>query len=127
MFSYLYYNTIVSTLYEELIRVLIYNKKKKRSLIWELCLSFYKIGTLIIGGTPIMLPFMFAEIRAYENIISEDAFWIGFALSAAIVNYFLYLYKPGPYINFAVFLGAHTLGIFGGFACWIVIFIPSIL
>jgi len=40
----------------------------------------------LIGGTPLALPFTYVEILTYEGIISEDAFWIGFALSAAIVT-----------------------------------------
>jgi chromate transporter len=72
-----------------------YTKKKFNNrgefLILDLSLTFYKIGTLIFGGTPIALPFMYAEIKNYEYMkLSEDAFWIGFALSAAIVFYFIY-------------------------------------
>jgi chromate transport protein ChrA len=47
--------------------------------------SFYRIGTFLIGGTPIMLPFLFSEITTNNLSISEDAMWIGFALAAAVV------------------------------------------
>ena len=94
--------------------------------MWDLALSFYKIGTLLVGGTPITLPFMYVEIQSHEINISEDAFWIGFALAAALVFIFMHK-KPGPYLNFAIFVGAHTAGFWGGIICWISIFIPSIL
>ena len=48
---------------------------------------FYKIGTLIIGGTPVTLPFLHAEIVNNKLNISEDMMWIGFSLAAALVIY----------------------------------------
>lgn len=53
-----------------------------------MALSFYKIGTLLIGGAPVFLPYMYVEIRNNSINISEDAFWIGFALSVALVFIF---------------------------------------
>lgn len=72
----------------------------------------------MIGGTPITLPFMYAETVVNPLYINADAFWLGFALAAAL---------PGPYLNFAIFLGTHSMGIKGGLCCWIAIFVPSVL
>ena len=85
----MFYNLLLYKIYKK-------NKFNNRGeyLILDLSLTFYKIGTLIFGGTPIALPFMYAEIKNYEYMkLSEDAFWIGFALSAAIVFYFIYKYQ----------------------------------
>jgi len=87
-------------------------------MILDISLSFYNIGTFMIGGTPITLPFMYAETVLNPLYINEDAFWLGFGLAAAL---------PGPYLNFAIFLGTHSMGISGGVCCWIAIFVPSIL
>ncbi|CAD8120936.1 unnamed protein product [Paramecium sonneborni] len=105
-------------LYSAILLILLYLNSQQQSLILDMSLSFYNIGTFMIGGTPITLPFMYAETVLNPLYINADAFWLGFGLAAAL---------PGPYLNFAIFLGTHSMGIYGGICCWIAIFLPSIL
>ncbi|CAD8155765.1 unnamed protein product [Paramecium pentaurelia] len=105
-------------LYSLILLLLLYLNSQQQSLILDLSLSFYNIGTFMIGGTPITLPFMYAETALNPLYINADAFWLGFGLAAAL---------PGPYLNFAIFLGTHSMGIYGGICCWVAIFVPSVL
>jgi len=46
----------------------------------------------MIGGTPITLPFMYAETVVNPLYINADVFWLGFGLAASLViNYFIVL------------------------------------
>ncbi|CAK61895.1 unnamed protein product (macronuclear) [Paramecium tetraurelia] len=105
-------------LYSVILLLLLYLNSQYQSMILDLSLSFYNIGTFMIGGTPITLPFMYAETVLNPLYINADAFWLGFGLAAAL---------PGPYLNFAIFLGTHSMGIYGGVSCWVAIFVPSVL
>jgi len=71
---------------------LLYLNSTQYSIITDISLAFYSIGTFMIGGTPITLPFMYAETVVNPLYINADVFWLGFGLAASLViNYFIVL------------------------------------
>lgn len=58
---------------------------KEYTNIIEITLSFYKIGSIMIGGAPIMVPFIYSETEKNSLNITSDAFWISFGLAASLV------------------------------------------
>ena len=61
---------------------------KEYTNIIEITLSFYKIGSIMIGGAPIMVPFIYSETEKNSLNITSDAFWISFGLAASLVFYY---------------------------------------
>ena len=84
--------------------------------------SFFRVGSLVVGGGHVVLPLLQAE-TVEKGWISADRFLAGYGAAQAL---------PGPLFTFAAFLGAalrppHPHGWAGGLLCLVAIFLPSAL
>jgi len=77
---------------------------------------FFRIGSIIYGGGPVVLPLLQAEV--VPEFVTNDEFLIGFGFVSSL---------PGPLFNFSSFIGAVSKGIVGAFVAWIGLFSPGIL
>lgn len=86
-------------------------------ILFDLFLTFFKIGLFTIGGGYAMIPMMQSEIVEKWQWIQADIFvnFIGIAEST-----------PGPVaINMATFVGYHTSGVLGAVCATIGVVLPS--
>lgn len=85
--------------------------------------NFYLAGTIIFGGSPVVIPLLREYIVA-EGWVSPRDFLLGLALIQAF---------PGPNFNFAVYLGALTLSnvnsssVIGAIVAFVGIFVPGLV
>ncbi|KFH69883.1 hypothetical protein MVEG_04687 [Podila verticillata NRRL 6337] len=89
----------------------------------QLFATFYFVGSIIIGGGPVIIPLLKNYI-VDTHWMTDQQFLIGLALIQSI---------PGPNFNFAAFVGAVAMvnsglsGVVGAIPCFIAIFAPGIL
>lgn len=86
-------------------------------ILFDLFLTFLKIGLFTIGGGYAMIPMIRNEVVANWQWIGEDMFvnFIGIAEST-----------PGPFaINMATFVGYHTAGVLGSLCATLGVVLPS--
>ncbi len=90
---------------------------------FSLFANLYLAGTIIFGGSPVVIPLL-REYVVYEGWVSPRDFLLGLAIIQAF---------PGPNFNFAVYLGAlgvagsSTNAVFGGLIGYVAIFVPGLL
>jgi len=77
---------------------------------------FYRIGSLVWGGGPVVIPMMINDL--VPDIVSSAQFLQGFAFVQAM---------PGPNFNIAAFLGGVYEGPMGALVAWIGMFLPGFL
>lgn len=77
--------------------------------------SFYRIGSLIVGGGHVVIPLILTE---FSNMISETNVLNAFSIVSIL---------PGPMFNIAGYIGTFLNGISGGFLSAISLFLPGIL
>jgi chromate transporter len=81
--------------------------------------SFYRVGSLVFGGGPVMLPLLDAEV---SGLIPHDQFLAGYGAAQAL---------PGPLTTFSAYLGVLMQvppnGIEGALIALVAIFLPSML
>ncbi|CAM3647872.1 chromate efflux transporter [Erysipelothrix urinaevulpis] len=87
--------------------------------------TFYRYGTLVIGGGQVVIPMMYQEFVEVTQILSHQDFMNGYGLVQGL---------PGPMFSFSAYLGAMAtsdLGslkqIIGGLVSGLTIFIPGTL
>ena len=83
----------------------------------ELFESFYRMGSLILGGGQVVLPMMLTEV-VETGLVTEQQFLEGFALMLAL---------PGPLFSFSAYLGAVSGGLLGALIAFLGMFLPGIL
>jgi putative chromate ion transporter len=77
---------------------------------------FYRAGSLVWGGGPVVLPLLLPEV--VPRFVSEVQFLQGFAFVQAM---------PGPMFNFAAYLGGAYAGLIGAIIAWVGLFLPGLL
>jgi len=84
---------------------------------WLLLIEpFYRIGSLVWGGGPVVIPMMINDL--VPSIVSNTQFLQGLAFVQAM---------PGPNFNVSAFLGGVFGGPAGAFTAWVGMFLPGIL
>jgi chromate transporter len=85
--------------------------------------NFYRNGSLVFGGSSVLVPFMYTEFVLFKNYLSSAEFLTGFAAVQAI---------PGPVFSFTAYIGALAMrdygiwgSILGGFVAALGIFLPG--
>ncbi|KAL3908056.1 MAG: hypothetical protein SGPRY_009944, partial [Prymnesium sp.] len=77
---------------------------------------FYRIGSLIWGGGPVVIPMMLNDL--VPEIVTKSEFLQGFAFVQAM---------PGPNFSVSAFLGGVYNGPLGALVAWVGMFLPGIL
>jgi len=92
----------------------------KTVLLFE---NFYRNGSLVFGGGPVLVPYLYTEFVEFKAYLTDEVFKSGYALSHAI---------PGPTFSFAAYIGTVSLEdegffgqILGGIVTAIAIFLPG--
>ncbi|EAS07861.1 chromate ion transporter (CHR) family chromate transporter (macronuclear) [Tetrahymena thermophila SB210] len=83
----------------------------------EAAISFYYVGSLLMGGGHVGIPLLFTEFTAL-NLITSDIFFNGFSVNNMI---------PGPIMNIAVYVGGFADGFKGAFIAYIFLYLPTFL
>ena len=85
--------------------------------------NFYRNGSLIFGGSSVLVPFMYTEFVLFKEHLTSEEFLTGFAAVQAI---------PGPVFSFTAYIGALAMReygiwgtILGGFVAALGIFLPG--
>jgi len=86
-------------------------------LTFKLMESFYRMGSLVIGGGHVIIPMIFSEF-IHTNLLTETQVLDSFALVSLM---------PGPMFNLAGYLGFKLAGLFAGLLSAICIFLPGLL
>ncbi|KUO48997.1 MAG: chromate transporter [Desulfitibacter sp. BRH_c19] len=88
-------------------------------LLWELFITFFKIGGFTFGGGYAMLPLIEHEICSNKKWVSEEDIVDVLAIAQSV---------PGAIaINSSTFIGYKTAGIKGAFAATLGVVLPSFL
>lgn len=88
-------------------------------ILFQLFLSFFKIGAFSFGGGYAMLPLLEKEIIVKHNWLSSSEFIDIFAISEM---------TPGPIaVNSATFLGFKVAGVLGSFIATLAVILPSFI
>eukprot|EP00322_Chrysochromulina_rotalis_P005077 CAMPEP_0115836710 /NCGR_PEP_ID=MMETSP0287-20121206/4850_1 /TAXON_ID=412157 /ORGANISM="Chrysochromulina rotalis, Strain UIO044" /LENGTH=500 /DNA_ID=CAMNT_0003290207 /DNA_START=1 /DNA_END=1503 /DNA_ORIENTATION=- len=82
----------------------------------DLLERFYRVGSLVWGGGPVVLPLLLREV--VPRFVSDERFLQGFAFVQAM---------PGPMFNFSAFLGGAYAGPVGALLAWVGLFLPGLL
>ena len=77
---------------------------------------FYRVGSLVWGGGPVVLPLLLPE--TVPRFVSDRTFLRAFALVQAM---------PGPMFNFSAYIGGAYAGPFGAIIAWLGLFTPGTL
>ena len=87
-------------------------------ILWELFITFFKIGTFTIGGGYAMLPLIQADVIAHGWMEKEK-----------IVNFIAVSEStPGPFaINISTYVGSHMGGILGAICSTLGVVLPSFI
>ena len=94
-------------------------KKNRLKLIFELLLTFMKIGAFTFGGGYAMIPLIQKETAEKKGWISEEDILDVVAIAES---------TPGPLaINTATFVGYKTCGFFGALAATFGVVFPSFM
>lgn len=92
---------------------------KKKTSLFDLFLTFFKIGAFTIGGGYAMLPLIQREILEEHQWLDTEEFTTILAIAEM---------TPGPVaINTATFVGYRTVGVFGAVAATLGVVLPSFL
>ena len=85
---------------------------------WWLILAepFYRIGSLVWGGGPVVIPMLINDL--VPNVVTNSQFLQGFALVQAM---------PGPNFSVSAFLGGVYNGPIGALVAWLGMFVPGLL
>lgn len=79
--------------------------------------SFYRMGSLVIGGGHVIIPMIFSEFT-HDGILTETQVLDSFAMISLM---------PGPMFNLAGYLGFKLAGFFTGLVSALCIFMPGML
>ncbi len=90
---------------------------QKNRKVWELFVTFLKIGAFTFGGGYAMIPLIKEEVVTRKHWISEEDVLDVVAIAES---------TPGPIaINSATFVGYKTAGFWGSFAATLGVSLPS--
>lgn len=94
-------------------------KKSKAAILWDLFITFLKIGAFTIGGGLAMLPIIEREIVDKKQYISKEEIVDAFAISQSL---------PGVIaINSAIYIGYRIAGIVGAVVTAFGVVLPSFI
>jgi chromate transporter len=88
-----------------------------KDLNYLLMSTFYRIGSLIIGGGHVVIPMIISEFSSY-NLIKESDVLNSFSIVSLL---------PGPMFNLSAYIGTLINGIKGGILSWFFIFLSGML
>lgn len=95
------------------------NSKSKPAVLWDLFVTFFKIGAFTIGGGLAMLPLIEREIVEKKKYISKEEIVDAFAVSQSL---------PGVIaINSGIYIGYRIAGIAGAFVTAFGVILPSFI
>jgi chromate transporter len=84
--------------------------------LFEIWATHYRVGSIIFGGGPVAVPLLAAEILTMD--ISESRFFQGVGIAQSL---------PGPFFNFAAYLGAIQEDWKGAIAGQVGLFAPGFI
>ena len=91
--------------------------KKKGKTLWELFITFFKIGLFTFGGGYAMIPLIQRETVEKKGWVSEDDILEVVAIAES---------TPGPIsVNAATFIGYRVKGVIGAFFATLGLVVPS--
>jgi chromate transporter len=82
----------------------------------QLCLSFFKIGSIAFGNGMMILPLLRTEVVDHLHLLNATQFSDGVALGQI---------TPGPFLITTVFIGYKVAGVFGAVMSTFAIFSPT--
>ncbi len=95
------------------------DRKEYYKRLWELFITFFKIGAFTFGGGYAMIPLIQREVSEKRKWITDEDILEIVAIAES---------TPGPIaINSATFVGYKTCGFWGAFACTLGVVLPSFL
>ena len=95
-----------------------YNKERLKKL-WQLFITFFKIGAFTFGGGYAMIPLIQREVAEKRKWITDEEILEIVAIAES---------TPGPIaINSATFVGYKTCGFWGSFFCTFGVVLPSFI
>lgn len=96
-----------------------YYTKGEDTMLWNMFITFFKIGAFTFGGGYAMIPIIQEEIVEKKKWIDDNEFMDAIALAQA---------SPGPVaVNTSVYCGYRLKGIQGAIACTLGTVLPSFL
>lgn len=94
-------------------------RKEYFKRLWQLFVTFFKIGAFTFGGGYAMIPLIQREVSEKRKWITDEEILEVVAIAES---------TPGPIaINSATFVGYKTCGFWGSFACTLGVILPSFL
>ncbi|MDD3536334.1 MAG: chromate transporter [Candidatus Cloacimonetes bacterium] len=88
-------------------------------MLWQIFITFFKIGAFTLGGGYAMLPLIKKEVCSKRGWISEDDFVNGIAAAQS---------APGPIaVNISIYTGYHVAGFGGMFMAVLGAILPSLI
>lgn len=94
-------------------------KAKPKNILWDLFITFFKIGAFTIGGGLAMIPLIENEIVTKKGYIDKEEIVDAFAVSQSL---------PGVIaINSAIYVGYRVKGLIGAVCTTIGIILPSFI
>lgn len=94
-------------------------RKKKAKVLWDLFITFFKIGAFTIGGGLAMLPIIEREIVDKKGYIGKEEIVDAFAVSQSL---------PGVIaINSAIYVGYRVAGFIGALVTVFGVVLPSFI
>ncbi|MCX7773886.1 MAG: chromate transporter [Clostridia bacterium] len=94
-------------------------EKSKPKVLWDLFLTFFKIGAFTIGGGLAMLPVIEREIVDKKGYINKEEIVDAFAISQTL---------PGVIaINSAIYVGYRIAGVIGAIVTALGVILPSFI
>ena len=95
------------------------DRKEYFNRLWQLFVTFFKIGAFTFGGGYAMIPLIQREVSEKRKWITDEEILEVVAIAES---------TPGPIaINSATFVGYKTCGFWGSFACTLGVVLPSFL
>ena len=93
------------------------DKKEYFKRLWQLFVTFFKIGAFTFGGGYAMIPLIQREVSEKRKWITDEEILEVVAIAES---------TPGPIaINSATFVGYKTCGFWGSFVCTLGVVLPS--
>ena len=93
--------------------------KSKISLLWQVFITFFKIGAFTFGGGYAMVPLIQREASEKNGWVTDDDILDIVAIAES---------TPGPIaINSATFVGYRACGVFGSVAATLGVVLPSFI
>lgn len=101
--------------YITILAILIFLRISLKNKEVEAAISFYYVGSLLMGGGHVGIPLLFSEFTALK-MITSDIFFYGFSVNNMM---------PGPIMNLSVYIGGFADGVRGSVIAYIFLYLPT--